>query len=106
MSRRFDEQLMTEVDDALGRGEGHGAIVDRLALDFGVERRVVKRAIAVTLRRCAARVTDADPDEQRATLLGSYLSIYRETRRLKHHKTALAALDSIAKLLGLTPVLA
>jgi hypothetical protein len=102
MSRGWDEKMLAEVDQALGRGEPQGAVVDRVAASWGVEPRKVKRAIAEVLRRWGSRVVDADPDEQRAHLVGLVVSIYRESRAKGHGKVALACVDSMARILGLT----
>lgn len=102
MSRGFDEDMLSVVDDLLGRGVPRAKIVSQVAHEFSAERRVVKRALDEVLRRWGARVEDATPDEQRSQLVGMTASLYQECRQLKHHKSALSCIDTMARLLGLT----
>jgi hypothetical protein len=101
VSRGWNEDLLAAVAEQLGRGVPQGTVVKVLADEFTVERRVVKRAIAEVFRRWGERM-ELSPETTRAELVGMALNLYGETRRLGHHKSALAALDLLSKLLGLT----
>jgi len=102
VGRRFNDARLGEVEEALGLGVSHATIVAHHATEWGVESRQVTRYLTEVLRRWGARVTDATPDEQRADLAGRLMSCYADARRRGHTKTAIVALDSLAKLLGLT----
>ncbi len=101
MGRRFDSSWLARVEDALGRGVPHDMTIAELSADLGISAKRGRRYIEAVLSTWAERVTSATPDDQRGELVGMALSVYREARRKGHVKSALAAVETTARLLGL-----
>jgi hypothetical protein len=101
VGRRFDSSWLARVEDALGRGVPHELIIGELSADLGIPARRARRYIEAVLSSWAERVTSASTEEQRGELVGMTLSVYREARRKGHVKSALAAVETTARLLGL-----
>ncbi len=102
MARPWNTAWLATVEDALGRGVPHDTIIATLRDDLGISSRRARRYIDAVLASWTERMTSATLDEQRGELVGLAMSVYREARRKGHAKTALAAIDTTARLLGLT----
>lgn len=100
MPRALNPSWLANVEENLGRGVPHDVIITELR-DLGLSAKKARRYIAQIVAQWGERVTTATTDEQRAELVGLAMSVYREARAKGHHKTALAAIDTTARLLGL-----
>ncbi|HYC73115.1 MAG TPA: hypothetical protein VEB66_18030 [Opitutaceae bacterium] len=102
MGRPFNTAWLAHVEAALARGVPHDVIIGELAADLGIPAKRARRYIDAVLAKWTERVTSASPEEQRGELVALSLSVYAEARRKGHPKTALAAIETTAKLLGIT----